>query len=247
MLQGPQSPITRGGVAVRDVQSPTQRMADASRPARRRYQEARRIGDVLQRNGSHLLGTSVRMDVGIAGADYDNQEAHATYPLGLPSPQWASLPLHRLCFEKGLPCGFVQDEDDLSRLKVFFVPHWVIWKDEWTERVERFAQAPLLPQVPAGLEVTLREGDGRRLLFVLNSQAEPVLVPEVPAGLELMGDRPHAAGLLTLAAYGCAAIQPSPTRTLRVLREVPGDGCSNRSRHAWLPLRRPWRWALVPV
>jgi beta-galactosidase len=72
---------------------------------------------------------------------------------------------------------------------------------------------PLLPQVPAGLEVTLREGDGRRLLFVLNCQAEPVLVPEVPAGLELMSDLPHAAGPLTLASYGCAVIQLSPTKT----------------------------------
>lgn len=335
---------------------------------RRRYEEARRTGAVLQRIGSRILGTSVRMDVGIAGADYDNQEVHTTYPLGLPSPQSASLPLHRHCFQQGLPCGFVHPEDDLSRLKVFFVPHWVIWKDEWTERLERFARAggtvvigartgtrdannhviretapgrslsalcgitveefgllppldsfgladklnrpegalvlptrpaessrrahqlrvgdavlpaahayellkvrvdaadqvtvagrwgarfvagqpaitvrrlgegrvvyvgtyltdasaallidvlladlplkPLLPQVPAGVEVTLRESERRQLLFILNSQAEPVLVPEVPAGLELMDDRPHAGGPLTLGAYGCAVIQLTST------------------------------------
>jgi len=334
---------------------------------RRRYEEARRAGSVLQRIGARILGTSVRMDVGIAGADYDNQEAHATYPLGLPSPQMASLPLHRLCFERGVPCGFLHPEDDLSRVKVLFVPHWVIWKDEWTERLERYARAggtvvigartgsrdvdnhvirdtapgrslsalcgitveefgllpppggfgladklnrpegalvlpsrpaesarrayrlrvgdavvtaahayellkvrdavadqvgvvgrwdsrfvagtpaitcrrlgqgrvvyvgsyltqelaallldqvladvpltPLLPRLPAGVEVSLREAEGRRLLFVLNSQAEAVLVPEVPGGLELMSDRAHVAGPLSLEAYGCAVVQLSP-------------------------------------
>jgi beta-galactosidase len=70
---------------------------------------------------------------------------------------------------------------------------------------------PLLPQVPAGIEVTLREGEGRQLLFILNSQAEPVLVPEAPAGLELMDDRPLAGGPLTLDAYGCAVIQLTST------------------------------------
>ena len=31
--------------------------------------------------------------------------------------------------------------DDLSRLKVLYVPHWVMWKTEWTPRVDAFVAA----------------------------------------------------------------------------------------------------------
>ena len=52
---------------------------------RRRYAEARRIRERYRQSRTDPVGTHVRMDVGIAGADFDNQEAHRTYPMGLPS------------------------------------------------------------------------------------------------------------------------------------------------------------------
>jgi beta-galactosidase len=81
------------------------------------------------------------MDVGIAGGDFDNQEAHRTYPMGLPSPQDEATLIHRYCYERGIACGFIHPEDDLSRLKLLYVPHWLIWKDEWTERIRAFAES----------------------------------------------------------------------------------------------------------
>jgi beta-galactosidase len=87
-----------------------------------------------------LLGTTVRMDVAIAGADFDNQEAYKTYPMGMPSPLEDAVHLHRYCHSKGIACGFIHPEDDLSRIKLLYVPHWVMWKPEWNEKVEAFVE-----------------------------------------------------------------------------------------------------------
>lgn len=107
---------------------------------RRRYEEAARFASDIARIKSDLLGTSVRMDVGIAGADFDNQEAYKTYPIGLPSPFEDATRLHRYCYDNGIACGFIHPEDDLTRLKLLYVPHWVMWKPEWDERVEDFVK-----------------------------------------------------------------------------------------------------------
>jgi beta-galactosidase len=108
---------------------------------RRRYEEAKQFATDIHKIKGRLLGTSVHMDVGIAGADFDNQEAHKTYPIGLPSPQDDGTLLHVHCYRRGIACGFVHPEDDLSRLKVFYLPHWVMWKPEWTPKLEAFVEA----------------------------------------------------------------------------------------------------------
>lgn len=108
---------------------------------RRRYEEAKRFASDIARIKPDLLGTSVRMDVGIAGADFDNQEAYKTYPIGMPSPLEDAIRLHRYCYKNGIACGFIHPEDDLSRLKLLYIPHWVMWKPEWDERVEAFVKA----------------------------------------------------------------------------------------------------------
>ena len=108
---------------------------------RRRYDEARQFAQEINAIKDRILGTHVRMDVGIAGSDFDNQEAHRTYPMGLPSPHDESVMLHSYCYDRGIACGFIHPEDDLSRLKVLYVPHWLIWKDEWTDRIRAFAEA----------------------------------------------------------------------------------------------------------
>jgi beta-galactosidase len=107
---------------------------------RRRYDEARQFAGEINAIKDKILGTHVRMDVGIAGSDFDNQEVHRTYPMGLPSPEDDGLLLYRHCYEEGIACGFVHPEDDLSPLKVLYVPHWLIWKPEWTRRLEAFAR-----------------------------------------------------------------------------------------------------------
>lgn len=106
---------------------------------RRRYEEARHFASDIRKIKDRLLGTSVRIDVGIAGADFDNQEAHKTYPIGLPSPLEDATLLHRHCYKRGISCGFIHPEDDLTHLKVLYVPHWVMWNQKWTQKLEAFA------------------------------------------------------------------------------------------------------------
>ncbi|CAN7275291.1 beta-galactosidase [Pararhizobium sp. LjRoot238] len=107
---------------------------------RRRYQEAMQFAGDIARIKTDLLGTSVRMDVAIAGADFDNQEAYRTYPIGMPSPIEDAMRLHRFCYAKGISCGFIHPEDDLSRIKLLYIPHWVMWKPDWDEKVEAFVR-----------------------------------------------------------------------------------------------------------
>ncbi|MER8578256.1 beta-galactosidase [Mesorhizobium sp. M1423] len=328
--------------------------------ARRRYDEARQFATEMMALKDKILGTHVRMDVGIAGSDFDNQEAHKTFPIGLPSPQDDATLLHQYCYDRGIACGFIHPEDDLSKLKVFYVPHWVIWKDSWTERLQVFAEnggtvivgartgtrdennhviretapgrslskltgvrvedfgrlaapganglfntmsrsgglvippdrpaessrrirrytfgnhefdagyfyenlavepeveiigvwsnryavgapaitsravgkgrvlyvgtyltpeltaqlatrtfadanvEPLVPDLPDGVEVTMRENDERQLLFMQNIKDTPVAVTGVPAGSNLLDGKRPVSGVLTLDGYGCAIIE----------------------------------------
>ncbi len=108
---------------------------------RRRYAEASQFFGEMNRLKPEILGTHVRMDVGIAGADFDNQEAHKTYAMGLPSPLEDATILHRYCYNAGIACGFIHPDDDLTPLKVLYVPHWAMWKPEWTPRVAAFVAA----------------------------------------------------------------------------------------------------------
>lgn len=105
---------------------------------RRRYEEAKQFASDIAKIKDKLLGTTVRMDIAIAGADFDNQEAYKTYAIGLPSPIQDAALLHRACYENGIACGFIHPEDDLSRVKALYVPHWVMWKEEWSAAVEKF-------------------------------------------------------------------------------------------------------------
>ncbi|MER8425443.1 beta-galactosidase [Mesorhizobium sp. M1403] len=333
---------------------------DHDNVARRRYDEARQFATEMMALKDKILGTHVRMDVGIAGSDFDNQEAHKTFPIGLPSPQDDATLLHQYCYDRGIACGFIHPEDDLSKLKVFYVPHWVIWKDSWTERLQVFAEnggtvivgartgtrdennhviretapgrslskltgvrvedfgrlaapganglfntmsrsgglvippdrpaessrrirrytfgnhefdagyfyenlavepeveiigvwsnryavgapaitsravgkgrvlyvgtyltpeltaqlatrtfadanvEPLVPDLPDGVEVTMRENDERQLLFMQNIKDTPVAVTGVPAGSNLLDGKRPVSGVLTLDGYGCAIIE----------------------------------------
>ncbi|WP_428377458.1 beta-galactosidase [Lichenicoccus sp.] len=323
---------------------------------RRRYAEASRFAHEVGRMASAVLGTSVSLDVGIAGPDFEQEEAIKAYSLGLPTPQDAAIPLHRYCYERGISCGFVHPEDAIGRLKLYFVPHWVMWEPRWTPLLARFVEdggtlvvgartgahtpdnhmiadtppgelralcgtavvefgplpppdapalqsdidtpahaagrpaessrrrhaitigheqvpagwwyeelapddgteilgrwnsrflagtpaitrrrngrgtvvyagtlltpeltaalfaplfeaagvEPLLADLPPGVEVTCRERDGSRLLFILNTRAGPVALASVPAGTDLVTGRVLDRGRLVLEPYGCAVLQ----------------------------------------
>ncbi|MDE0589685.1 beta-galactosidase [Halocynthiibacter sp. C4] len=107
---------------------------------RRRYHEAKAFATECAALKDKILGTHVRMDVGIASADFDNQEAHKTFSMGMPSPEQDGAVMHRHCYRNGISCGYIHLDDDLSRLKVLYVPHWPIWDTRWTKRLHEFAE-----------------------------------------------------------------------------------------------------------
>jgi len=105
---------------------------------RRRYDEVKQISDELSRIGPEILGTSVMVEVAIATSDFDNSDAHRTMTMGLPSPDQIAEVIHRQCFEKRLAVGCIHPSDDLSDVKLYFIPHWTIIKPEWMPNLEQF-------------------------------------------------------------------------------------------------------------
>jgi beta-galactosidase GanA len=105
---------------------------------RRRYDEATQFSTEMNRLKPDILGSRVRKDVGIASADFGSPEAHKTYAVGLPSPQDDGTLLHRHCYDQVIACAFIHPAHDLTRLKVLNVPHFVMWKPEWTAHLAEF-------------------------------------------------------------------------------------------------------------
>jgi beta-galactosidase len=66
---------------------------------------------------------------------------------------------------------------------------------------------PLIANMPAGVEATIRECKDRRLLFILNTLGEPAIIGNVPAGKDLLGDGKVRGTKLSLPAYGCSIIE----------------------------------------
>jgi beta-galactosidase len=66
---------------------------------------------------------------------------------------------------------------------------------------------PLVPDLPEGVEVTIREATNRRLMFILNTIGEPAIVNGVPAGMDLLSGVELSGGKLALPAYGCCIIE----------------------------------------
>lgn len=107
---------------------------------RRRYDEVKQLGQELQTIGPEVLGTHVRVDVGIAAADVDVYDAHSTMPFGLPSPRRVAETVHAFFLRKGYAVGCVHPSDDLSGLKLFIIPHWALFNPEWLPNLQAFVE-----------------------------------------------------------------------------------------------------------
>ena len=70
---------------------------------------------------------------------------------------------------------------------------------------EKAGVTPLLERLPQGVEVSLREGSDRRLLFVQNTRDAPATVA-VPEGDDLLTGAPISSAL-ELGPYGCAVVK----------------------------------------
>jgi beta-galactosidase len=66
---------------------------------------------------------------------------------------------------------------------------------------------PLIADMPAGVEATIRESKDRRVLFILNTLGEPTSAGSVPAGRDTADDGNVRGGKLSLPAYGCTIIE----------------------------------------
>jgi beta-galactosidase len=66
--------------------------------------------------------------------------------------------------------------------------------------------APLVEDLPTGVEVTLREASDRKLLFVLNTDDGAVELSSVPSGINLLTGE-NIDGAISLGPHGCAVIR----------------------------------------
>lgn len=65
---------------------------------------------------------------------------------------------------------------------------------------------PLVADLPPGVEVIIREGSGRELLFWINVGGETVEVPSIRSGMNLLTGVDCELGL-KLEAFGCAVVR----------------------------------------
>lgn len=107
---------------------------------RRRYEEVQTLGDELQTIGPELLGTHVRVDVGVAASDMDVYDAHSTLSLGLPSPKTMAEAVHGVFLQQGYAVGCVHPSDDLSDLKVYVIPHWALFDESWMPNLKAYVE-----------------------------------------------------------------------------------------------------------
>lgn len=107
---------------------------------RRRYREATQLGEELERIGTKLLGTSVQIDIGIAGADFASQAGHEPITFGLPGPRRVAETVHTRLNQLGYAVGCVHPASPLEGLKVYVVPHLSVfdpaWVPDWADWVK---------------------------------------------------------------------------------------------------------------
>ncbi|MEI6168938.1 MAG: beta-galactosidase [bacterium] len=107
---------------------------------RRRYDEVSQVGTELKRIGPELAGTYVHVDVAIAGADLDQDQAYPTLSFGLPSHSDMAAAIHGVWYRKGYATGVIHPTDDLSSLKLYIIPHWVVFNPDWVPLLETFVR-----------------------------------------------------------------------------------------------------------
>jgi len=108
---------------------------------RRQYAETQQIGAELRQLGPSLLGTHVHVDAAIAGADLVNIDAHQTLPYGLPGPGEVAGHIHAILYRHGYAVGLAHPTDDLTDVKLFVIPHWVVFDPSWVPALERWVRA----------------------------------------------------------------------------------------------------------
>ncbi len=107
---------------------------------RRRYQEIAAIGRELEIVGPEVLGTSVHVDAAVAACDYDAEEAHQTYSLGLPRPADLAGNVHGELWARGFAVGCIHPADDLTGVKLYVVPHYALFDPRWLPNLSEYVE-----------------------------------------------------------------------------------------------------------
>ncbi len=107
---------------------------------RRRYDEISQIGKEMGTVGKEILGTSVFIDCAIATGDMEADDAHSTYSLGLPEPVWMAGVAHKMLYKSGYAVGCVHPEDNLSGIKIYFIPNWELFNPEMVPCLEKYVK-----------------------------------------------------------------------------------------------------------
>jgi len=107
---------------------------------RRRYYEVSQLGNELKAIAPKLLGSEVSVQIGIAGGDFVNDEAHLPLSLGLPKPKSVARILHRHFYENGYEVGIVHPQDLDNRIQTYFIPHYTYIDPEWIPIMEQFVR-----------------------------------------------------------------------------------------------------------
>ncbi|HEV8245592.1 MAG TPA: beta-galactosidase, partial [Polyangiaceae bacterium] len=108
---------------------------------RRRYDEVSQVGREMAVVGDELLGTSVHVEAAVAASDFDAEEAHFTYSLGLPRPAELASNVHAELWERGYAVGCVHPADDLSGVKLYVIPHYALFDPRWVPGLTRYVEA----------------------------------------------------------------------------------------------------------
>jgi beta-galactosidase len=108
---------------------------------RRRYREAAQMGAELALIGPAVMGTSVEVTVGVAGADFASQWGHEPITHGLPTPRNVAETVHTHFHKGGHAVGIVHPGDSLGGLAVYFVPHFAVFDPAWIPGWTRWVEA----------------------------------------------------------------------------------------------------------
>lgn len=108
---------------------------------RRRYEEAARLGRELQALGPRLLGSSVRVDLAVAGADFDAVYGHQALHHGLPGPRQTAEAVHGFFHRRNFAVGIVHPEDDLDGISVYVLPHMPLLSRNAVDRLSEWVAA----------------------------------------------------------------------------------------------------------
>ncbi|WP_075078055.1 beta-galactosidase [Terrimicrobium sacchariphilum] len=106
---------------------------------RRRYDEFAREGGEFARLGDSILGTTLSVKVGVL-LENDQDEAHQTMPMGLPSPDEQRRVILRELLRRKLEAGYVNAHDSFEGLGIIILPGFVLMDEDLAARLGEFVE-----------------------------------------------------------------------------------------------------------